>query len=940
MKKINIMFTLAVILFSLVGSYSLNAAQVADSVCVVTVSKDEKNVIFSAENGFVDPAKDHPESYLFTNCKYVKFVKGKNVKDTDLIEYESSAIKNIQYYHDDYTPWAINNCLTFGHQFYISTKGDEGSCKVDGAKLIIRKSAVLDSVKVTLSYSYGKEEALKDSVINMTLPVDSKNDVQIYNTASSINLKVERPVLGKIAEVAVDTAKFAVGDNYFSGKSFRGEIKPDVKKIQITTYTIDGDYNKVKNELSLNVVSIDHPKRKKSGGIAQFLKKIWWIFILIVLGAGSAYAGVKYGPKFLKTKAKKDCKTQSVNTLEMVVGEKIHLPEDPGMLKWGVLLEGKNGKNLHLNPTALYKNPFKCNSSEYTHIIIYDTDKFSPKDVEERLKKGKRGEICYKVAEHPELAVLNSQNGSLALYSINRTNDQKIKLNTPSVSYESKDSKVVRVVLGNEIKAESEGETYVYFASEKKRGWHIVVKPADAQPMETPEVQPEVKPEGLNPQVQPDTQSDVQPEIKAEVQPEVHQEPVSDVDRKQLERLQNFAESVMQAVAIDSKKILENEGDDFDKELKNVVSKISSYRSMFKMIDEYFVHEYDQSEKETKVNSYKKKIDALKADSSALKEINEYLKIEEESKAIDTIKKEHALINYVCTTVKVEDCSNLQNKLNALMSADANYCALKTKIAASLKFDGVNEPEHVIEKAAERVDAYNQLDSENTALKARVQTLEEYEAKYNVAAEVHESNRSFYLSKLTSSLKQIDDSMQRISSNVLSSSQIAEMVSSIYASTGGFKPFYEYVSSEDWTKLDKIVDIKDAISKRLDSSIGYDRSWVNGIARFYAYLRVPQLEAHLASSGISKMDFDAAFNAMTDLYTILCDYTEIIVPSLFVDVYNPDIHYYDEQAFGNVISAVCSEYDSFRDNSSALSDLSKLGYRKSDGTYVKPEVIF
>lgn len=926
MKKINILFTLTAMLFSLVTSYSINAAQVADSVCVVTVSKDGKNVIFSPENGFVDPAKDHPESYLFTNCKYVKFVKGENVEDTDEIAYESSERKNIQYYKGNYKTWEIKNCLTFKDKFYISPKGEEGSCKVAGAKLIIRKSAVLDSVKVTLSYSYGKEEALKDSVINMTLPVDSKNDVQIYNTASSINLKVERPVLGKVAEVAVDTVKFDVGDNYFKGKSFNGEIKPDQKKIQITTFTINSDYNEMENKLSLNVVRVDQPKDKMLVRFIRFLKKNWLIIVLISLVAGLVVAG-KYLPKYLKENARKDRKIQPHDILKMTVGEKLYLHEEPGMLTWAVLLEALNGKNRHLTPEELYKDSFKCSPSEYRYIIIYDTNILSSKQVDECLKKGKRGDVVYTVSEQCELSVQKSQNESLTLYDIDSLNNRKLKLKTPALSYKSKDDNVVKVIFGNEIRAVSEGETYIYPTSDKKRGWHIVVAPAETKSIEIPKVQPE-------------TRDEAQFETKSDIHSEAKPNPAFDVDRKQLERLQYFVERVMQAIAIDAKRVLEADGDTFDRELKNVESKISRDREMFKMIDEHFVSEYEQDKEGSKVYAYKKKIDALRIDSSALKEINEYLKIEAESKAIDTIKKEHALINDVCATVKVEDRSNLQNKLNALMSADANYCALKTKIADSLKFDGVNEPEHVIEKAAERVDAYNQLDSENTALKAKVQTLEEYEAKYNVAAEVHESNRSFYLSKLTSSLKQIDDSMQRISSNVLSSSQIAEMVSSIYASTGGFKPFYEYVSSEDWTKLDKIVDIKDAISKRLDSSIGYDRSWVNGIARFYAYLRVPQLEAHLASSGISKMDVETAFNAMTDLYTIFCDYTEIIVPSLFVDLYNPDIHDYDEQAFGNVISAVCSEYDSFRDNSSALSDLSKLGYRKSDGTYVKPEVIF
>lgn len=927
MKKINVIFTLAVVLFSLVASYRVNAAQVADSVCVVTVSKDGNKVLFSAGNGFVDHAPKHPESYLFTNSKYVKFVKGENMKDTDKIAYESTNTKNIQYYHDNFQPWKINEHLSFINKFYISPIGDEGSCRVDGTKLFIRKSAVLDSLKVTLSYYYGKGDSKKDSVINMTLPVDSKKDIQIYNTASSVRLTVERPVLGKISEVLVDEVKYDVADNYFRGKSFNGEIKSDINKIQITTFTIDDNYNEVENKLSLNVVRVNQPKDKKAGG---FICLIMVVLSLVALGI----VGVKYGTKYRKANTKKERKTQPVNTLNMTVGEKLYLHEKPEMLTWAVLLlaNENEGENLHLTPNELYNTPVNCNSSKYSHIIVYDASQYTAKKVYEDFKKGKYANVQhYKVSEYPQI-VVREQNGALGLYSINKTNSQETKLETPAVTYLSKDSNVVRVIVDNEIKADAEGKTYVYTKSNNEYGWHINVTSAEMKPKEVPES----KPEELNPQ----TQSNVQQEIRPEDQPEIKQELLSDADRKLFESFQRFVECVMQAMAIDAKKVFEAEGDAFDRELKNVVSKISRNREMFKIIDEHFASEFDQNKAVTKVEAYKKEIDALIHDSSALKEINKYLKIGEESEAIGTIKKEHTLINDVCATVKVDDRSNLQNKLNALMSADANYCALKTKIADRLKFDGVNEPEAVIEKAAEHIAAFNLLAEENKGLKTRVQKLEEYETKYNRAADVHESNRDFYLSKLNTILKQLDVSLQRISSNVLSSSQAADMLRNIYTSSGGFKAFYDYVCGEDWSKYDKIVDIKDAMSERLDASIGYDRSWVNGIARFYAYLRVPQLEVYLASLGISKMDFEAAFNAVTDLYTIFCDYTEIIVPALFVEVYNPDIHGYNEQAFGNVISAVCSEYDSFRDNSSALLDLSKLGYRKSDGTYVKPEVIF
>lgn len=399
--------------------------------------------------------------------------------------------------------------------------------------------------------------------------------------------------------------------------------------------------------------------------------------------------------------------------------------------------------------------------------------------------------------------------------------------------------------------------------------------------------------------------------------------PAVNVDQEKMDMLQNFVIKVMEAVKLAPEKILEAEAGKVNEEIENVAKRISREREMYEMVDSKFSSEYQISQGKKK-DVYERIIEGLQEDARCAVAI--------------------------CTALECE-MSQVLTKIENLKSDSRKLDSLTTYIGKKLVFENMQTPIEIIDAAADRIANYNELAEENKKLKEERdllneqlvnigRELEDIKQANTEAREIHKNNRELYLEKMTSVLGVLDASLEMISSNVLSSSSCAEIVKDIYTSTSGFKSFMTYFQNEDWSTFVKLSDIRDAMASRLHNAIAYERSWVNSIARFHAYLRVPQLEAHLAGSGVAKHDFETAFNAMNVLYTAFSDYKELIIPALFEDVYNPEAHDFDDQSVGNVISVVCSDYDSFRDNHSKLCDFNKIGYVKDDGTVVKPEVLF
>lgn len=922
MKKIGMLYILAVII-SLCSSIVLHAEEVADSVCVVTVSKSEdgKNIVFSAGNGFIDESTN--ETYVFTNCKYISFTRDGDFSAK--IAYSDK--KDIKYHKlkKGYADANVSTYLSFSgtqSEIIISRKdGKYGSCKLDitgvgSRNVLIRPSDVLDSLDVTISYRYGSNDESKDSTIMQRLPVGTDIKYDIAESARKFSIDVRRPVFGKVSEVIYDKKDIhAVDDNYFSGKSFQGTPADTVQNITINSYTIDDKYQEVHNTLNISFNRV-----KLSGGLPKWVKDILIFVALFTILGLLVWFIFKMIRKGSRPKGKK---SQHVPYKEKNVtkGEKVFLSEETGMLSWKVVLKTNNGKTKDLTPTSLEKDKsFKVNSTEYSGFTVCDSN-------------NKRN---YKSSSFPELHLERNEEDRIVLCSLDGTTSKNETLDTPRVSLKSDNEKVVRIVLGNQIEAVSVGNANVYCTSNNKYGWHVVVSEHDTEKTEIQD------------------SSDIEMHLgSVQVNPEVTVREVSQADQADTARmslLQNFFDQVMAAVEIDPKKILEADAGTVGNEIKDVVSRIVRERAMYKMIDSHFSDQYDSSLGQKKERTYDEVIKGLKKDAGHFTTLMNLLGETDLSRANAVITDNRSFIADVCKTLRCER-ADAQSSIAALKETESQYCNLKEYISNKLKFDNLYVPNDLIDEASRRVAEYNSLYSAKQAVDNTLSTLQsqfdktlenlkEIKERYDNADNVHKNNRKFYLEKLEEVLGVLDSSLKKISSNVLSSADCAEMVKGIYTSANGFKGFYAYVNSEDWSRYDQLTDIRDAIASRLNGAIAYERSWVNGVARFHAYLRVPQLETHLAASGLSRRDFETAYNAMNVLYTAFFGYKSLVLPSLFVDVYNPDVHDYDELSVGNVISVVCSTYDSFRDSHSKLCDFNKIGYVMTDGTVVKPEVIF
>lgn len=134
MKKLYLLYSLAVLVAGHCVTGSLHAQDPADSVCVVTISKSEdgNKFVFSAENGFVDNSPN--ETYVFTNCKYISFTPGDALQAK--ISYASE--KDINFHKlNNYAVANVSSHLAFGNSqnsIIVSRIGGEyGSCKVEAS---------------------------------------------------------------------------------------------------------------------------------------------------------------------------------------------------------------------------------------------------------------------------------------------------------------------------------------------------------------------------------------------------------------------------------------------------------------------------------------------------------------------------------------------------------------------------------------------------------------------------------------------------------------------------------------------------------------------------------------------------------------------------------------------------------------------------------------
>ena len=371
----------------------------------------------------------------------------------------------------------------------------------------------------------------------------------------------------------------------------------------------------------------------------------------------------------------------------------------------------------------------------------------------------------------------------------------------------------------------------------------------------------------------------------------------------------DFYVAVMKALNWDEAKIKHatKEGmseEDQQKVKDDVIRQINRGDQLEEYVKECFDAEYERlqgSQKPSKLDFYKATIDALIADSH--------------------------LMTFICEKV-ASPKNSLVLRLEVLLDCEKKVIELKGKLEelqrSYLELElQYNEEKSKNEKALEII---TKLEKNIEEMNGKIQALEE----------LAKVNREYYHEKVNASVDRIDKMLASIVGEVRENSPCAPIVGSLYDSTNGFIAFRNALEQIDWDVDGRVDSGGLRLVEKMETDLQYAKSWINGIARFHAYLQAPEIEAELSVHRVYKVHFDALYTEVLKL-AMLCGYAEFIVPALFVDVFDEKIYSYQNK--NKVLPAVYPSYESLRKNSE-IYDFSQIGYRKTDGTIINPIVVF
>lgn len=371
----------------------------------------------------------------------------------------------------------------------------------------------------------------------------------------------------------------------------------------------------------------------------------------------------------------------------------------------------------------------------------------------------------------------------------------------------------------------------------------------------------------------------------------------------------DFYVAVMKALNWDEAKIKHatKEGiseEDQQKVKDDVIRQINRGDQLEEYVKECFDAEYERlqgSQKPSKLDFYKATIDALIADSHLMTFICEKVASPKNS----LVLRLEVLLD--CEKKVFELKEELEKLQRSYLELELQYNAEKSKNEKALE---------IITKLEKNIEEMN----------GKIQALEE----------LAKVNREYYHEKVNASVDRIDKMLASIVGEVRENSPCAPIVGSLYDSTNGFTAFRNALEQIDWDVDRRVDSVVLKLEERMETDLQYAKSWINGIARFHAYLQAPEIEAELSVHRVYKVHFDALYTEVLKL-AMLCGYAEFIVPALFVDVFDEKIYSYQNK--NKVLPAVYPSYESLRKNSE-IYDFSQIGYRKTDGTIINPIVVF
>lgn len=371
----------------------------------------------------------------------------------------------------------------------------------------------------------------------------------------------------------------------------------------------------------------------------------------------------------------------------------------------------------------------------------------------------------------------------------------------------------------------------------------------------------------------------------------------------------DFYVAVMKALNWDEAKIKhatkEGMSEEDQKKVKDdLIRQINRGDQLEEYVKECFDAEYERlqgSQKPSKLDFYKATIDALIADSHLMTFICEKVASPKNS----LVLRLEVLLD--CENKVIELKGELEKLQLRYLELERQYKEEKSKNEKALEI--IKELEKNIERMNDKIQALEEL--------AKV-------------------NREYYHEKVNASVDRIDKMLASIVGEVRENSPCAPIVGSLYDSTNGFTAFRNALEQIGWDVDGRVDSVVLKLEERMETDLQYAKSWINGIARFHAYLQAPEIEAELSVHRVYKVHFDALYTEVLKL-AMLCGYAEFIVPALFVDVFDEKIYSYQNK--NKVLPAVYPSYESLRKNSE-IYDFSQIGYRKTDGTIINPIVVF
>lgn len=359
-------------------------------------------------------------------------------------------------------------------------------------------------------------------------------------------------------------------------------------------------------------------------------------------------------------------------------------------------------------------------------------------------------------------------------------------------------------------------------------------------------------------------------------------------------------------------------------------------------------HETLQQEKDSLEQNFNEQVKTITANNAKIDGLNDQVKKltnsnEEQKKQIDTLEKDKTDIIVVKNRLAVAK-ENLEKEINADREKHENEIKQREQKINEQRTK-INEQEGTI--TAKEVEIEN-LETEKGNLIKEKEDLNEVIQKMNGVIKDKEDKQkeeiANFMQQIRVKVKEIGDSISIPGYIIPCDDDVAEQAETLEGKVkGSFEAFRNNFDSFA-KELDKnaktIEELRSRLQKMMERELGEQHSWINQLAIYYAYSRIPFMTG-------SKRDYGMQLDrkAMVEIYRPISDMLGLLsmsqqLPLLFVEKVN-------EGSYEDVTGKEYNDLDNFcsnsrnhldqvdtEDRSNIIVDIADVGYSK-DGKIVK-----